>query len=226
MGKIYARQIPAEHQESPLYYGDEYWSDGVIVTGNKQFHGRTTSAYDTIIENLDNAADDMYGEWYATTAEYFNEAFPPDHTDFYSRKEVEHWERIAQEWGTSVGSNEESLICQALSLMTGKEYSFDTIHGCCQGDWQNCFYPAELNPGFIEVFETEYFNTGTEWIVHDEKDAPETPEEISGYSIYCCSHNPADEIAKETGTTPDNVILYEFDGYVKYPIYKARIHCS
>jgi hypothetical protein len=72
----------------------------------------------------------------------------------------------------------------------------------------------------------EYFNTGSEWIIHDEESEPETVKDISGYSVYCYSWNTdgiKKEIADAAGSDPDDVILYEFDKYINVPADKEAI---
>ncbi len=68
------------------------------------------------------------------------------------------------------------------------------------------------------MFETGYFNTGTEWIIHDEDYIPEAPEDICGYSMYCYTDNPAKEIAESEGVSADDVVLYKCE--MRYmPVY-------
>ena len=112
-------------------------------------------------------------------------------------------------------------IVVMLSEATGVPYDYTTIRGCCQGDWQYLYYPAgQYNNDALCAIETEYFNTGTEWIVHDEDEAPESPDDINGYSMYCYSYSPAEEIAREGDVDVADVVLYEFDGYTKTAQYK------
>lgn len=223
--KIYACQIAPEYQESPLNFGDGFWPDDIILTGNRHYTERTTGAYDTIIDNIDSAAGDLAdigyrANWYKNVTEYFNDVFPPYHKAEYNTKDIAHWKRIAAEYQTCRREDESTLICQALCLMTGRAYEFNTIRGCCQGDWQEMYSPVQFGPDFVRNFEIEYFNTGTEWIVHDEENAPENPEDISGYNMYCCTYNPAEEIAREGGVDVADVVLYEFDGYTRAAKYK------
>lgn len=75
----------------------------------------------------------------------------------------------------------------------------------------------------LTMFEIEYFNTGTEWIVHDEEIEPESPEDISGFSMYCTSWNDEgikQEIAEASGGKIEDIILYAFDGYTQTAKYK------
>lgn len=110
----------------------------------------------------------------------------------------------------------EKHILRALHLLTGKRHEKHTIRGCCQGDWQDIYYPvADYTPEAIQALEIEYFNLGTEWIITSAED----PE---GYSLYCYSME-ADEIRKEiannTGEKPENVILQMFTGWTKTAAY-------
>lgn len=122
-------------------------------------------------------------------------------------------------------ADDEKLILAALRLITGKEWNTKTINGCCQGDWQRVFYEVEKwSPEALENFETEYFNTGSEWIVHDEEAEPESPEDINGYSIYCHGWNEdqiRQEIADAEDKKPEEVVLFAFKSYARIPIYEA-----
>lgn len=54
-------------------------------------------------------------------------------------------------------------------------------------------------------------------------EAPETPENISGYSFYCIGWNNEqikNEIADVTGAKPEEIKLFEFGGYTKTAYYK------
>lgn len=57
--KIYAKQISPENQESPLFLGEEFWPEGIILDGNRDYTSRTISAYDDIKRYF----DDMAAAW-------------------------------------------------------------------------------------------------------------------------------------------------------------------
>ena len=111
----------------------------------------------------------------------------------------------------------EKRILRALHLVTGERYERRTIRGSCQGDWQNVYYPvSRYTDADLDILETEYFNTGTEWIIHDGDGAPENPDEIDGFSCYC--HGWSDEqikteISEIYGQPGAEVVLYEFTGW-------------
>ena len=118
---------------------------------------------------------------------------------------------------------EESILCELLEIVTGKSWSYRTISGCAQGDWQRVIYPTdEWTEKSLEAFEMEYFNMGSEWIIHDGDSEPENPEDITGCSVYC--HGWSDdeikaEILAEFGSEGDEVVLYKFSGYHYIPTY-------
>lgn len=122
------------------------------------------------------------------------------------------------------GAEEEETIIAALELLTGHKWKSGIIRGSCQGDWQGVYYRADTwSRDSLTAFETEYFNTGTEWIVHDEETEPETPEEISGFSMYCTEWREEDiaaAIAEAAGGKPEDVILYAYDGETRTAKYR------
>ena len=63
---------------------------------------------------------------------------------------------------------------------------------------------------------------GTEWIVHDGPDAPNTPEDIEGCSYYCVEYGDAlkKELAGMIGCAPEELIMYKFDGFTRIAKYK------
>lgn len=111
----------------------------------------------------------------------------------------------------------EKRILRALHLVTGKRYEKRTIHGCCQGDWQEVYYPvADYSPEALYTLEIEYFNLGSEWQIKTEEEDPD------GYSLYCYTTGPdciREEIANATGEKPENITLRIFDGWKQIPVY-------
>ncbi len=224
--KIYARQVPPEHQESPLYMFNE-WPENVYVFGNRYYTERA-ERIDEIRNALENIAEDFAamqaGHGYTNNlhAVIWYE-LPRDSGEGYTRAERLKIIEMAQRYTDSApGSyDEREALTLALEMVTGEEYETGTICGCCQGDWQRIIYPARYGENFKEMFETEYFNTGTEWIIHDSDEAPETPDEIDGYSHYCHTCDARAEIAAEYGVKPDEVQLYSFDGWTRAANWRA-----
>lgn len=223
--KIYARQVPPEHQESPLMLFDEY-PDGLILDGNRYYNSHTTHEYDLLMRYIDDASAEVEDivkktgfSAYSTVTEAITTFFPPPKGK-YNTKHISKWKQILLKYRTCNRRDEDDVVCAALELITGQPYVSGTIRGCCQSDWQEYYAPADMD---MQYFEIEYFNLGSEWIVHDEDDVPAGPDEINGYSIYCYSSNSDDirkEIAENAGVVLDDVVLYEFERYTHVPVYR------
>lgn len=221
--KIYAKQVPPEWQESPLFI-DGCFPEDVILDGNKDYISHTTEEYDNLFARMDDLSYELdkleTGEgWYKNATEAISDILPRHDGKPYNTRQVHAWRRIIDEWDYR---GNDDLICEALHLMTGKEYQAVTICGCCQSDWQDAYFPADWSRDDIAHFESEYFNTGSEWIIHDEATEPAGPDDVSGYSLYCTSWNNdgiKQEIADCVGGSPEDVIIYPFEQYQKVPVW-------
>lgn len=220
--KIYAKQVPPEHQTSPLYFGDE-WPENVYVFGNRHYN-QHAERLEEIRRGLENIAE-IYDEMQSGMA-YTNNLhaviwydLPRDDGRGYSRAERLEIVKIAAqyEWCSSSDA-ENDILCRALKLITGTEYAAGTIRGRCQGDWQEIIYPSEYGREWLEAFETEYFNTGSEWQINEN-----SPDNDDNYYFYAHGWNNdliRAEIAAAAGCNPGDVILYEFAGWDRVACYR------
>lgn len=235
--KVYAKQVDPEWQESPLFI-EGCFPDNIILDGNREYKSHTTSEYMQIIRYFDEMATEwenqnFYYEW--TGEKYIKHKKRPDYTiaeilrdygffrsdeKIWSNKQKHKWRMLMED---EKSGDDEKVILSGLELLTGHKWENATIRGYCQSDWQNIYYRVdEWTSKDLEIFEIEYFNTGTEWIIHDATEPPAKPEDISGYTMYCTSWNNEgirDEIAKENGVSSEDVIMYVFDGYAHIPKY-------
>lgn len=227
--KYYARQIAPEYQESPLFMGD--WPENVYVFGNRHYIEHTEGLQEIrdALENIAEAFEEMqrgeYGDGNANLHACIWYHMEKNSDEGYTRAERLEIVQLAMEYmhSFSWSDAEINVMLRVLKIVRGEEYATATIRGCCQGDWQEIIYPARYGREWLEAFETEYFNTGTEWEIHDGDDTPDSPEEIYGYSVYCHTWRDDDtraEIADAIGCDPSDVIMYEFDGYDYTPVYK------
>ena len=225
---IYAKQVPPEYQESPLFY-DGSWPDNVYVFGNSHFntHAERLEEIRAALQELADLWEDLTSgtpQYYNSWIETLNDILPPDNArGEYTRAERLELAKLAAQFEWCSSSVENSILCRVLELITGQEWTAGTIRGCCQGDWQEIIYPAEYGREWLRAFETEYFNTGTEWIIHDEDFTPGDPSEISGYSVYCLGWNNdliRAEIAEYSGARPEDIILYSFNGWARSASYE------
>lgn len=226
--KYYARQIAPEYQESPFdAFGID--TDYINITGNRDYTERVSLLFENVRDALYNGT--ILDEWEAinnnSTIYYkwetaLNDIIPPSGRGKYTRAERLRIPEIAREY--YYGADENACICTLLEIVTGQPWECSTLRGCCQSDWVYAFYPAHAwTRETLNAFETEYFNTGTEWEIHDGDEAPEDPGEICGYSVYCTSWNEAgqrQEIADAIGCDPSDVIMYESTGYTRTACYK------
>lgn len=187
--KIYAKQVPPEYQESPLEWND--WPENVAVFGNRHYNAHTFDA----LEIVRNAMNDGY-----FPAPIVGELAPW----------ADWWDRV----DALDNGDEKPLLCEGLELLTGRKYRYGTIHGCSQGDWQEIIYPAEYGRNWFDAFETEYFNTGTEWTVDPDGDC------FSVYVISWSDDGIRREIADACGCNADDVVLLRFIGWRKTPEYE------
>lgn len=216
--KIYAKQISPEYQTSPLWL-DECFPENIIVSGNPSLRGHTTSAWDTIQGNGDYATEQMEliterdpRANYKTITEMLNDCFPRDNGKSYTTRQVHEWKKLLDDWANA----EEREYAAALHLITGLSYDWRSIRGCCQGEWNMVYYPEKnWTEEALDALESEYFNLGTEWQVHDGESVPETPDDIYGFHMYAYGWD-CDGIRKEiadcVGGSADDVILYDEKG--------------
>jgi hypothetical protein len=215
--KIYAKQVPPEYQESPLFLGDEFWPENVFVFGNRDFnqHADTLNELRTALENIVEVFDDMQqGQgWTNDLAYAFRCELPEEYRREYSRPERLKMVELANEYCFAKSYEENDVLCKVLELITGKTWDNSTIRGCCQGDWQEIIFPAEYGREWLEHFETEYFNTGSEWIIDPDGD------NISVYAHEWNNEGIKKELAAAVGVEPENIILQAFSGWTKTAAY-------
>lgn len=239
---LYAKQVAPEYQESPLFLCDDCFPENIILTGNRDYKSHTTPEFDQIAACFDDMAgawenDRYFFRW--NGAGYDKIPQKPEYTlqellteygftrpdgKPWTTKQRHAWRELLE---GEEGADSESVVIAALFLLTGERWKAFEIRGCCQSDWQRGYCPEAWSREELEAFETEYFNTGSEWIIHDEDGEPESPEEINGYSVYCHGWNN-DQIRKEIAEAageigPAAVVLYEFIGYSRSPEYKKTV---
>lgn len=214
--KMYARQISPEYQESPLFWGDECFPEDIILTGNRQYNSHTTKAWDRL-SNAEDAADQIRyiqdrSPWacYNTVTDALNDILTRDDGKGYTTRQVHAWKKLLEDWQDT--EREKAL---ALELITGTPYDWHEIRGTCQGEWQMLFCPEDWTPEAVQAFEIEYFNMGTEWIIHDEEADPEGPEDVQGYGVYAHGWNVEEirkELAEIAGCNPEELTLWAVSG--------------
>ena len=244
MPKIYARQIDPEYQDSMLLFynrqigenqwEDEYW-ENVTLTGNRNYRGIETDIFKRVYSVLQSGdlLDELEGieekngyANYDTATEAINDMLYPEKGK-YSTMDIHNLKMLIAEYQRANSRDENTIICKVLSIVTGKEYDWTALHGSCQGDYIECFFPVdEYDKTSLKSLERRYFNEGSEWIVDDAGEFDpdsDDPGDISGYSIYCTEWDDEAirrEIAESAGVNPDDVIMYKHDGYIRTAKYQ------
>lgn len=221
---FYARQISPENQDPSFADLDASYFAQIICEGNLQYESVENPP---LLRKAENAAEDAINVWndseFETENELYAEIADMLTKDYATEKHPQWTAEEAKQLTTAYhhyvngknysAANEkttEEYMAEMLTLYMGERYETTQIHGATQGEWQTIYYPFEqYTDEGIEMFETLYFNTGTQWIVHDDEYPPEAPEDINGYSIYCCSSNPRKELAEAIGCSPDKLVMYE-----------------
>lgn len=212
--KIYAKQVPPEYQESPLFMGD--WPENVFVFGNKWL-----TSHAGRLDDIKQALCEIYDvcQGWSNYSKLSDVTPGRDDGRNYTRAERLQLVRLAKNYTEySNNSDDESeILCAVLELITGQKYDYTTIRGCSQGDWQEIIYPAEYGRDWLSDFETEYFNTGAEWCISEND--PESDDAYYFYSHSWSDDGTRDEIAAAAGVDPGDVILYTFTGWSRSPQY-------
>ena len=211
--KIYARQINPAYQDSSIFEDDGMGTEYINVCGNRDYERRTSNLFDRVKECLDagelaEAIKDIrtggyYSSFYENVTEAINNQLWRDDGKSYNTRQIGKLKKLVLQYSECSSSEDVPILVDVLSIGSGEEWDYREIHGCCQGEWNNVYYPVEKwTEESLEAFETMYFNTGSEWIVHEGDTEPTSPEEINGCACYCVSWDDEGikkEIAKVAG---------------------------
>lgn len=233
--KFYARQIEPQFQDSRIFEDDGMGTDYINVCGNRNYESCTSNVFDRVKECLDAgelatefeyiAKKSMYAS-YDTITEAINNWSYHDGGKTYNTRQVGKLKQLVLKYSDCKSNEEDQILVDVLSIVTGEEWAYKQIHGCCQGEWNNVYYPIQYwTKESLEAFETMYFNTGSEWIVHEGDIEPASLEEIDGCSYYCVAWNDEGikrELAEAVGVeTPEDIILYKYTGSISIPTYEV-----
>ena len=230
---IYAMQVNPEYQESPLSMDNfdiESAYLGIAVFGNRDYTDHISENIARVMDVLNDGelADildsfnrrlkDYNTEVYKNVSEAIADFLQPEHKARYSTKEIHALNDLVCSYGV-YSPGDDAILSSVLNIVTGKKYQLSTIRGCAQSEWQNILYPVGIyDDEDIDRLEKDYFNTGSEWIIHDEENIPESAEDIRGYSVYCYSwllEGIADEIMNAAGADDSyDIVMYsDYYGY-------------
>ena len=222
--RIYAKQVPPDIQESHFDIG--MYPD-VTITGNSNFNEYKSDLYKHVEERLRDAYRecDEFEDGERELDDPHLNGFIQTYFWVLPRSVDERlqWRKLLFHRDLhDIFSPPQEQIASIMSLVSGKPYHAHGICGCCQSDWNCVICPDEMtvgSPSGLQAIESEYFNTGSEWMVYESEDACEA--EDYGASIYILDmQNPREVIADCYGVMPADVEVYAFDRYEKIPKYK------
>lgn len=236
---LFAKQIAPEFQESPFFMGDEMRPENIAICGNRHYVEYKPDYFERVESALveGELAEALEGFSGVVECAYFTSFYdnataaimahiPPEGRSRYSTREVHALKGLFHDYGRGRSSEDDRIFLEVLSIVTGKKWAYKDVRGTCQGDWNGLYYPVdEWSREGLDALEMEYFNTGTEWIIHDEDNTPNGPEDIQGYSIYCYGgtmEEIKEEIAEAGGVAPSEVILYRFKGWIRTEEYERE----
>lgn len=236
--KVYARQVPPEHQESFLFnivdrevqFNIDPYNEYVTLAGNTHYCDHMTDVFKRVwrvLEKGDLASvlEDLRSSVYDTATEAIYDYLWPEGDRKYSTRAIHAIRQLVQDYPTCKRTEEDNILCKVLSIVTGEHYECQCIRGSSQGDWQYIYYSTEhISQWDIKYIEACYFNEGSEWIIHDEEDEPETPEDISGYSTYCIGFGEDAiriELAETAGCKPEDVVMFAYSHSISVPVYRV-----
>ena len=238
--KYYAAQVAPEDQDPNF---DEGCWTGWTVTGNRYYNGFVTAEYNKLFgSNGDVGTLDLMMEEYQIMVENVNnseysclEELLQDELGDYNRdwtpEQLEQWKEILSFDYSKPGWNltEDDMKCKALSLLCNREYAYKKIHGDCQGDWQDCYYPKD-EENLLDDLEMQYFNTGEEWDVVDAEElkdhgepAPEDGQDVMGMGgcfYYIDGFRARENLAHVLDCRPEEIKMWRWKGYRKISEYE------
>lgn len=138
-------------------YGDGYeiecndgYYDNIIVIGSRDFCEINNSEYGELYDAIKKRADDMSGEimdindgvndYYETIPEAVADMLDVENITGEQAAAVKN--AAAAYWNNKINFNE--YAAALLTALTPHKWECDTLRGCCQGDWINILYPADV----------------------------------------------------------------------------------
>lgn len=225
MEKIFAKTLNPENYDYLMYDIREDDGNEVYILGSRDFCDVDNKGYLNKIKQVINDYDSWDYEYYYHNSikEFLNSMLPKkENGKKLSPKEMAYIKETLDK------QDNETIICACLTIITGKQYEWKYLRGCCQGDVVKAFYPTTENEKYVDFVESWYFGTGTEIEIHDCENDPENPEDIEGYTFYTPTWNKEElkkEIKVECGYKENDdveVVLWLYDKtiVVKHDTYK------
>lgn len=229
--KIIAKQVDPEYQSSPFEYYEPEDYNRIVFIRNRSYnyiYGANTEIYDDVkqalvdgclFDYLQTAGDD---EFYATRREVIEDYFtrPEPFTD----AEIDSITQLVYQfcaWNITVYKSEDQIIAGLLSIIDGHAWKTTTLRGCCQSDWIDIIYDADVwTDSALRWIEAAFFNTGSEFVITSVSDDGTEYDDGGVYLTEYFADAVKEKIAALYAVPVDDVELWYFDGYNRTPRYK------
>lgn len=109
-----------------------------------------------------------------------------------------------------------TLILESLDE-DGRRYEVTTLRGYGQSDWMRCVKPVSTD---VRYLESIYFGLYNEYRIVVDEDEP-TEDEYYTLVHQINFTDPKDELCNIIGCAPEELTVYDIDGYKRTPIYKV-----
>lgn len=229
MKKIYARTLNPESYDYEVYDIREDEGNEIIIDGGKHFVNVDNKGYLGAIKKLINDYNSWdFDYYYKGSMKAFLEDYLPkkENGKGIAPVEIGYIKKILNN-----GAKDRDIICLCLEIITSKPYHTRTLHGYCQGDCVEAYYPDNGNKEiykYVDWVEAWYWGTGVEVQVHDSDFEPESAEDIEGWTFYTDSYRIEDlkkEIKRECGYKEEDEVevvlwLYSETRIVKHDLYE------
>lgn len=230
METIYAKTLNPESFDYRVYDIREDEGNEVIIDGGRDFENIDQHDYLKMVKKLISGYSSWDFDYYykGSIMDFLKDYLPKkENGKKLSPKEAHNIKTSIECWYKDL-LEEEDVICECLSIITGKIYKHTGLRGCCQGDYVEAYYPVKDGiTKYLDYVEAWFFGTGTEILIYDGDLTPENADDVEdGYTIYTANWRVEDlkeEIRKYVGASDDVKVklwLYKDTRTIKYDEYE------
>lgn len=197
----------------------------VIITGNRDFisFNDDNDLYSSVVHAINSGMEceldaislydnDIYHTYKECVEDYLECKVSATQARLIKNRILDN-----RSYRTRFYSDDDILIADIMSIISGHKYEWSMIRGYCQGDWQNVLYPADkYSHDVIEMLEGYYF-TGSDYYITIYEDDIETDD----YCDFFWQDNDTIKklVAEQCGCNVDDVHLFYISGYTTTPCY-------
>jgi len=189
--KYIIREVPAKYSDFSFYFDD----DGLTETGgdycNNLFiisydgyrvDGFNMDEYKRVKDKAENIAEDFYNieNGYNCYFTSYKEAMEYNGIPYNSYKCHK-----LKEWARNADIDDVGCIADFLTIITGKEWTTDSVHGYCQGDYVEMVYCPEHYKNGVKPYGEIWLGCGKEFCLITLENGEEK-DKVYGYIVADC----------------------------------------